>query len=180
MADKKTDKSKKEENSKAASKKTVASKKNATTKKTAKPAKAAKTSKQAVLSATNTVIQAPLARPDAQAALTLVVQVMNDFITAKQEKSMEHFFHTIAKKWQDMTTVEKLNNAFKTIIADPTNWDFLKTVKPTLIKEGLSERGDWVAVGVYPTKPKKLIFDQIFINEDNQWKIAELKLFISD
>jgi hypothetical protein len=79
-----------------------------------------------------------------------------------------------------MTTVEKLNAAFANVINDQTNWDFLKPVQPSLIKDGISERGDWVVVGVYPTKPKKLIFDQIFINENNEWKVAELKLFTAD
>lgn len=150
-----------------------------------KPAKkegtAAETKKEnnEALSSTQ-VIQGALAKPHQEQATAMVMQVMNDFITAKQEKSMEHFFHTIAKKWQDMTTVEKLNESFNAVISDPADWSFLKAVQPTIIKDGLSERGDWVAVGVYPTKPKKLIFDQIFINEDNEWKIAELKLFTSD
>lgn len=119
-------------------------------------------------------------KPNADEAMHLATQSMNHFIVSKQEKSMEHFFHTVAKVWQDMTTVDKLNTAFASIIADNSDWTFLKEIWPTLIKDGLSDRGDWVVVGVYPTKPKKLIFDQIFVHEDGEWKLAELKLYTAD
>lgn len=126
------------------------------------------------------VLKGGTIKPDLEEAVRLVMQVMNHFIDAKQAKTMLDFMPTIAKKWQDITTVEKLNTSFAAIINDPTDWSFLKTVQPSLIKEGLSERGDWVVVGVYPTKPKRLIFEQIFIDENNSWKLAELKLFVSD
>lgn len=174
MATKKTNKT-----DKTGSKKTVAVNKPAAKK--AKPSVEGekKTPTQKDSASTPVIKSAPI-KPSQDEAMRLVTTVMNDFIVAKQEKSMEHFFHTISKIWQDMTSVEKLNAAFSVVISDETDWNFLKTIQPSLLKDGLSERGDWVVVGVYPTKPKKLIFDQIFVNENNAWKLAELKLFTSD
>lgn len=180
MTIKKTDKGKKENKTTKKAVKPSAAKTNKSNKDSVAPVKkkSPKTEQQEIVA--SPAVFTSLAKPNEKDALRMVVDVMNDFITAKQEKSMEHFFHTIAKKWQDITTVEKLNASFRAVIADEANWNFLKTVQPSIIKDGLSERGDWVVVGVYPTKPKKLIFDQIFINENNEWKIAELKLFTAD
>lgn len=171
MATKKTDK--------AGSKKTVAT--NTTAVKKTKPAikKVAEISAKKDSEVVPVIKSAPI-KPNQDEAILLVTTAMNAFITAKQEKSMEYFFHTISKVWQDMTSVESLNAAFSVVIADQVDWSFLKSIQPSLLKDGLSDRGDWVVVGVYPTKPKKLIFDQIFVSEDNTWKLAELKLFTSD
>lgn len=171
MATKKTDKT--------SNKKTVAANMPAVKKAKSAVKKEAKISAKNDSEATPVIKSAP-SKPNQDQAIRLVTTAMNAFITSKQEKSMEYFFHTVSKVWQDMTSVEKLNTAFSVVISDEADWSFLKTIQPSLLKDGLSDRGDWVVVGVYPTKPKKLIFDQIFVNEDNTWKLAELKLFTSD
>ena len=138
------------------------------------------TKKKSEKSVKKLVSKKTLTKPGNAQAMVLVQQVMHDFIVAKRAKTMESFFKTIAKVWQDITTIEKLNTAFANVIADSADWGFLETIEPTIIRDAITDRGDFMVVGAYSTKPKKLIFEHIFVDEDGKWKLAEIKFFTAD
>lgn len=114
--------------------------------------------------------------------MNLVRQSIADFVLSKKAKSMEHFYETISDDWKKETTVEGLNKAFAPVIADTTDWGFLNTVEPTITKYVVSKDGVLTVIGVYPSKPKRLIFEQNYVKdiENGEWKLVGFKLYTAD
>lgn len=114
--------------------------------------------------------------------LGLARQSMADFILSKKAKSMEHFFGTISDTWKKETSIDKLNKSFEPILNEnpPIDWSFLNPVEPAITKYAVNKDGVLTIIGVYPSKPKRLIFEQNFVNENNTWKLAGFKLFTAD
>lgn len=113
--------------------------------------------------------------------MNLVRQSMADFVLSKKAKSMEHFYDTISDEWKKDTTVDVLNKAFTPVLSDPTDWGFLNPVEPNITKYVVKE-GVLTVIGFYPSKPKRLIFEQNYVKdvEDGEWKLAGFKLYTAD
>lgn len=112
----------------------------------------------------------------------LARQSMADFILSKKAKSMEHFFGTISDAWKKETSIDKLNQSFEPILNEKAaiDWSFLNPVEPAITKYAVNKDGVLTIIGVYPSKPKRLIFEQNFVNENNAWKLAGFKLYTAD
>jgi hypothetical protein len=112
----------------------------------------------------------------------LARQSMADFILSKKAKSMEHFYGTISDTWKKEASVEELNKSFEPILKEnpPIDWSFLNPVEPAITKYAVNKDGVLTIVGVYPSKPKRLIFEQNFVRENNDWKLAGFKLYTAD
>ena len=113
--------------------------------------------------------------------MNLVRQSMADFVLSKKAKSMEHFYQTISDEWKKSTTVESLNKSFEMVLADTTDWGFLNPVEPDITRYVVKD-GVLTVIGVYPSKPKRLIFEQNYVKdvENGEWKLAGFKLYTAD
>jgi hypothetical protein len=114
--------------------------------------------------------------------MNLVRQSIADFVLSKKAKSMEHFHETISDEWKKEINVEGLNKAFAPVIADTTDWGFLNSVEPAITKYVVSKDGVLTVIGVYPSKPKRLIFEQNYVKdiENGEWKLIGFKLYTAD
>lgn len=124
----------------------------------------------------------PTAAEDQQKAkiVALVRQSMANFILSKKAKSMELFYSTISDAWKKETTIEKLNTDFAPVLNDPVDWSFLNPVEPTITNYIVNKDGILTVIGVYPSKPRRLIFEQNFITENGERKLVGFKLFTAD
>lgn len=113
--------------------------------------------------------------------MNLVRQSMADFILSKKTKSMDHFYDTLSDEWKKNTTVKDLDKAYEVVLSDETDWGFLNPVEPNIAKYVVKD-GVLTVIGVYPSKPKRLIFEHNYIKNDDggDWKLAGFKLFTSD
>jgi hypothetical protein len=103
--------------------------------------------------------------------VALVKQSMHDFIVSVEKKNMEHFHGTISHLWQQQFTIEKLNEAFKSVIDSGANWSVLESFEPILAAEAtLDGNGVMLLTGHYPTDPN-VHFEQKYIYEGVGWKL---------
>lgn len=110
--------------------------------------------------------------PGPEEQIMLVKQSMRDFTVSVDSKSMEYFYSTISRMWQDQVTVAELDEIFG--VTYDANLDFasLDSVTPVLEPvAGFGENGELVLTGYYPTAPDQLHLQQKFVFENGNWKL---------
>ena len=117
------------------------------------------------------------ALPDKTVQIDLVKQAMHDFLVSVKAKDMTHFRSTLSKLWQDQFSVEKLNEAYKSIVDNKADWSVIEQFTPELSAEAaIDNNGVLTLVGFYPTKPSRVTFEQGYIYEDNAWKLISFNI----
>jgi hypothetical protein len=95
------------------------------------------------------------------------------FANAVKAKDMSGFYAKISKFWQEKTSVDELNKAFKPFMDAGIDFTVLKNLQPIFDKEPtLSEYNELIIEGHYPTTPSVAKFRNIYLKEDGAWKLT--------
>jgi hypothetical protein len=117
--------------------------------------------------------------PSKAEQIALVSQSMHDFAISINAKSMDHFRKGIAKIWQDQATTKDLNETYGSYIKAEADLSILDNLEPN-IEDGVKadENGMITLKGYYPTKPKRVNFEQGYIYEGGAWKLVMFNALI--
>lgn len=111
--------------------------------------------------------------PSKAEQIALISQSMHDFAVSINAKSMEHFRKGIAKMWQDQASTKDLNKVYGSYIKAEADLSILDNLEPTIEGEAKTDENGMITLkGYYPTKPKRVNFEQGYIYEDDAWKLV--------
>lgn len=119
------------------------------------------------------------ALPNKAEQLALAKKSMHDFAASVSKKNMEQFRASVSKLWQDQFPVEKMNQAYASIIkldSDLTNLDSLEPVldsEPTIDANGVL-----LITGHYATKPSQVFFENKYVDDGSGWKLLGFNINI--
>lgn len=129
-----------------------------------------KTSAGASESNENSVAKGTLP-PEAQ-QIALVQKALFAFGESIKEKNMTKFHNHISQLWRNQYTVEKLDDAYKSIYAIEGDLTKISKLSPIFDQSvTLDQNGVMKIAGHFPTEPHLLNFEQKFIREGTDWKL---------
>ncbi|MCF6287751.1 MAG: hypothetical protein L3J53_00755 [Proteobacteria bacterium] len=119
-----------------------------------------------VNSAGNTVQQ-----PANAQQVELVQQAMKVFMQSASEKSMGRFYHYLSSMWQSQVTIEKLDEAFSSVLNLKGGYDFFDNIKPVIDSGLIVEKGVLLLSGRLVTDKTVIYFKQKYLYEGTDWKL---------
>ncbi len=117
-----------------------------------------------------------LKTPSKKEALILLTDSMQHFSYSIKNKNMKEFYDNISDMWQKQTTLEKLNKTFKKLMDANVNLTPLINSIPEIKKIQITPEGVLKINATYDGKAInlkniKIDIDNIYINENHQWKL---------
>lgn len=118
--------------------------------------------------------------PSEQEQLQLANDAMTVFAISTFEKSMAKMYNYSSNLWQQQTSVAALDESFGAFF--PFEDDMLRVLEqnaPQFFENAtITNDGILVLRGLYPTEPKKVYFEQQYINEGAAWKLIGLNVIV--
>lgn len=116
--------------------------------------------------------------PDEAGKVALVKQSINDFVVSVNKEDMSFFYSTVSRDFQENQSVESFNSHFEKYMNLDFDWSMLDEIAPTFGENTfLRSDGTLQLVGQYRIDEEDLVsFEQIYIYEDETWKIVGFKL----
>ncbi|MBT4879795.1 MAG: hypothetical protein HOI80_02630 [Alphaproteobacteria bacterium] len=114
----------------------------------------------------------PVEAPSEQQLVYLVKDAMSSFSDSVKAKSMKKFHDQISTLWQLQSTPEALDESYGAVYDAGLDLSVLSKVAPVF--EGtptLTEQGELLVKGHFPTKPTSVHFEQKFVYEGLGWKL---------
>lgn len=109
----------------------------------------------------------------------LVQQTMTDFALAVRVGSMADFHATLSRMGQDHYTVAMLDEAYGPIMAEGVDLTILIQVEPIFDgKPEMDDLGILTLKGHYPSFPRRVFFEQVYVHEGIRWKLAGFSINI--
>jgi hypothetical protein len=108
---------------------------------------------------------------------SLVQQTMLDFAIGLKAQDFSTFYKSIAKIWQDQSSLEKFSRIFKSFIDKNVDLSGIKELEPVLERTPFLDNNGLLCVqGSYATKPSKTVFNLKYLMESGVWKLAGIKI----
>lgn len=116
--------------------------------------------------------------PEKSEIKNMTQESMTAFGEALKENDFSGFYDNIADIWKKQTNPEKLLAAFKEFTGP--NFDILgivKELKPTFDPPAEVNSDEVLIIkGYYPTKPKHVVFQLKYIEEEEEWKLVGINV----
>lgn len=113
----------------------------------------------------------------------MVTAAINSFGDAVKEKDFSGFYQEIASVWQEQTSAEKLEEAFKDFYDKEIDLPgAIKGKEPVFDKKATvhSASGVLLVNGYYPTKPNRIVFQLKYSKEDSDWKLVGINVNLKE
>ena len=108
---------------------------------------------------------------------SLVQHTMLDFALALKTKDFSTFYKSIAKIWQDQSSLEKFSRIFKSFMDKNLDLTGIKDLAPVLERTPFLDNNGLLRVqGSYATKPSKTAFNLKYLMENGAWRLAGIKI----
>jgi hypothetical protein len=108
---------------------------------------------------------------------SLVQHTMLDFALALKAEDFSTFYKSIAKIWQDQSSLDKFSRIFKSFIDKKVDLTGIKGLEPVLLKPPYLDNGGLLCIqGSYATKPSNTAFNLKYLPESGEWKLTGIKI----
>lgn len=117
--------------------------------------------------------------PGERDLVVLASQAMYDFALAVKQKSMAHFYRSIAHLWQKQITLDELNNAYRPFLLKSPDLTVLAKLAPVFAEPAsLNKQNVLLLKGFYPIASGQVKFELKYIYEGFGWKLIGFKIDI--
>jgi|tagenome__1003787_1003787.scaffolds.fasta_scaffold20980085_6 hypothetical protein len=116
--------------------------------------------------------------PDKNELRAMTDASITTFGEAIKDKDFSGFYLDVAEVWQKQTTAEKLEEIFKDFYDKDIDLPAAIEGKEPVFDESAAINSDGVLVvqGHYPTAPNRIVFELKYVKEEDEWKLAGIKV----